>query len=93
MVGPFVSKNDINGNQEKLNKIAGIINGEVSSLESLGLTYFDLLLIVIISLSGVIAFFRGFVQEFLSLALWVFAFAAAMFLDEYLRSLYLSIYL
>ena len=29
LVGPFVSKDDINGNQEKLNKIAGIINGEI----------------------------------------------------------------
>ena len=29
LVGPFVSKDDIHGNQEKLNKIAGIANGEI----------------------------------------------------------------
>ena len=38
-----------------------------------------------------IAFFRGFVQESLSLALWICAFAAAMFLEPYL-DLYLSEY-
>ena len=38
----------------------------------------------IIALSGLIAFFRGFIQETLSLLLWVIAFAAAMFLNVYL---------
>ena len=56
------------------------------------MAYFDLILIVIIFLSGVIAFFRGFVQEFLSLALWIIAFAVAMFLDEYLDP-YISAYI
>jgi len=53
-------------------------------LESLDLFYFDYILIGIIALSGLIAFFRGFIQETLSLLLWVFAFAASMFLNEYL---------
>ena len=53
-------------------------------MESLDLFYFDYILIGIIALSGLIAFFRGFIQETLSLLLWVFAFAASMFLNEYL---------
>ena len=35
-------------------------------------------------LSGLIAFFRGFIQEILSLLLWIIAFAAAMLLNAYL---------
>ena len=53
-------------------------------MESLALAHFDYLVIGIITLSGLIAFFRGFVQEALSLLLWVIAFAAAMFLNVYL---------
>ena len=53
-------------------------------MESIALAHFDYLVIGIIALSGLIAFFRGFVQETLSLLLWVFAFAAAMFLIVYL---------
>ena len=53
-------------------------------MESIALAHFDYLVIGIIALSGLIAFFRGFVQETLSLLLWVFAFAAAMFLNVYL---------
>jgi len=53
-------------------------------LESLDLFHFDYILIGIVTLSGLIAFFRGFIQETLSLLLWVFAFAASMFLNEYL---------
>ena len=51
---------------------------------SLALVNFDYLVIGIIALSGLIAFFRGFVQETLSLLLWVIAFAAAMFFYVYL---------
>ena len=47
-------------------------------------TSFDYLVIGIIFLSGFIAFFRGFIQECLSLLLWIIAFAASMFLDIYL---------
>ena len=54
-------------------------------MESLGLSHFDYLVIGIIALSGLIAFFRGFIQESLSLLLWIFAFASAMFLNEYLE--------
>ena len=53
-------------------------------MESIALAHFDYLVIGVIALSGLIAFFRGFVQETLSLLLWVFAFAAAMFLNVYL---------
>ena len=53
-------------------------------MESIALAHFDYLVIGIIALSGLIAFFRGFVQETLSLLLWVFAFAAAIFLNVYL---------
>jgi membrane protein required for colicin V production len=53
-------------------------------LESLALSYFDYLVIGIIALSGLIAFFRGFIQEILSLVLWITAFAAAMLLNAYL---------
>ena len=53
-------------------------------MESLGLAHFDYLVIGIIALSGLIAFFRGFVQETLSLLLWIVAFAAAMFFNVYL---------
>ena len=56
------------------------------------MSYFDLIIIAIICLSGAISFFRGFVQECLSLALWIIAFAAAMFLDEYLDP-YISAYI
>ena len=53
-------------------------------MESIALVNFDYLVIGIIALSGLIAFFRGFVQETLSLLLWVIAFAASMFLYVYL---------
>ena len=53
-------------------------------MESIALSYFDYLVIGIIALSGLIAFFRGFVQETLSLLLWIVAFAAAMFFNVYL---------
>ena len=61
-------------------------------MESLDLFNFDLILLGVIMLSGLIAFFRGFIQESLSLALWIFAFAATMFLDEYLDP-YISVYI
>ena len=53
-------------------------------MESIALAHFDYLIIGIIALSGLIAFFRGFIQETLSLLLWVIAFAAAMFFYVYL---------
>ena len=53
-------------------------------MESLALSYFDYLVIGIIALSGLIDFFRGFIQEILSLVLWITAFAAAMLLNTYL---------
>ena len=53
-------------------------------MESLALAHFDDLLLGIIQLSGLLAYFRGFVQEALSLLLWVIAFAAAMFFNVYL---------
>jgi membrane protein required for colicin V production len=59
-------------------------------LESLVLSHFDYLVIGIISLSGLIAFFRGFVQETLSLLLWIIAFAAAMFLNAYLDPFFIN---
>ena len=59
-------------------------------MESLALSYFDYLVIVTIILSGFIAFFRGFIQESLSLLLWIIAFAAAMFLDVYLDPYFLN---
>ena len=59
-------------------------------MESLAISYFDYLVIGIIILSGFIAFFRGFIQESLSLLLWVIAFAASMFLDVYLDPYFLD---
>ena len=59
-------------------------------MESLAVAHFDYLLIGIITLSGLIAFFRGFIQETLSLLLWIIAFAAAMFLNPYLDSYFLD---
>ena len=53
-------------------------------MESLALSLFDYLALGIIALSGLIAFFRGFIQETLSLFLWIIAFAAAMLLNAYL---------
>ena len=61
-------------------------------MESIDFISFDFVLLGIILLSGLIAFFRGFIQESLSLALWIFAFAAAMILDEYLDP-YISVYI
>ena len=61
-------------------------------MESLDLFNFDVIFLGIILLSGLIAFFRGFIQESLSLALWIFAFVATMFLDEYLDP-YISVYI
>jgi|TARA_Y100000996_G_scaffold340823_1_gene277987 membrane protein required for colicin V production len=59
-------------------------------LESLALSHFDYIVIGIIALSGLIAFFRGFVQETLSLLLWIIAFAAAMFLNAYLDPYFIN---
>ena len=53
-------------------------------MESLALSQFDYIVIGIVALSGIIALFRGFIQEVLSLLLWVFAFIASMFLNVYL---------
>ena len=53
-------------------------------MESIALTHFDYLLIGVIALSGLIAFFRGFIQEAFSLLLWVIAFGGAIFLHVYL---------
>jgi len=61
-------------------------------LEPLGLFHFDYIVIVVITISGLIAFFRGFIQETLSLILWIFAFVASLFLNEYLDS-YISDYI
>ena len=59
-------------------------------MESLAISYFDYLVIGVIILSGFIAFFRGFIQESLSLLLWVIAFASSMFLDVYLDPYFLD---
>jgi membrane protein required for colicin V production len=59
-------------------------------LESLALSHFDYLVIGIIALSGLSAFFRGFIQETLSLLLWIIAFAAAMFLNVYLDPYFIN---
>ncbi len=59
-------------------------------MESVALNYFDYLVIGIITLSGFIAFFRGFIQESLSLLLWIIAFAASMLLDFYLDPYFLN---
>ena len=61
-------------------------------MESLDLSIFDYVVIGIITLSGLISFFKGFIQESLSLMLWIFAFAASIFLNEYLDS-YFSDYI
>ena len=53
-------------------------------MESIAIANFDYLVIGIIAISGLIAFFRGFIQETLSLLLWVIAFTAAMFFYVYL---------
>ena len=53
-------------------------------MESIAFAHFDYLVIGVIALSGLIAFFRGFIQETLSLLLWIIAFAAAMFSNSYL---------
>ena len=59
-------------------------------MEPLAIAHFDFLVIGIISLSGLIAFFRGFIQETLSLLLWIIAFAAAMFFNPYLDFYFLD---
>lgn len=59
-------------------------------MESLTLSHFDYILIGVIALSGFIAFFRGFVQETLSLLLWIIAFAAAMFLNAFLDPYFIN---
>ena len=61
-------------------------------MDSLSFQYFDLTLVGIITLSGAVAMFRGFIQEALSLVLWIFAFMASMFLVEYLDP-YISEYI
>ena len=65
------------------------------TLESTSIVLAELVIVPNVTpvvISGLIAFFRGFIQESLSLALWIFAFAAAMFLDEYLDP-YISVYI
>ena len=59
-------------------------------MESITFSYFDYVVLGIITLSGLIAFFRGFIQESLSLLIWVIAFAASMFLDVYLDPYFLN---
>ena len=59
-------------------------------MEPIVFNYFDYLVIGLIILSGFIAFFRGFIQESLSLLLWVIAFATSMFLDVYLDPYFLD---
>jgi membrane protein required for colicin V production len=59
-------------------------------VESLVLSNFDYLVLGITALSGLIAFFRGFIQETLSLLLWDIAFAAAMFLNVYLEPYFID---
>ena len=59
-------------------------------MDPLVFTYFDYLVIGLIILSGFIAFFRGFIQESLSLLLWIIAFAASMFLDVYFDPYFLD---
>ena len=61
-------------------------------MESIDFINFDVILLGVIILSGLIAFFRGFIQESLSLVLWIFAFAATMVLNEYLDP-YISVYI
>ena len=59
-------------------------------MESLVLSHFDYLLLGIIALSGLISFFRGFIQETLSLLLWIIAFSASMFLNVYLEPYFID---
>ena len=59
-------------------------------MESLVLSHFDYLVLGIIALSGLIAFFRGFIQETLSLLLWIIAFSASMFLNGYLEPYFID---
>ena len=59
-------------------------------MEPIVFNHFDYLVIGLIILSGFIAFFRGFIQESLSLLLWVIAFATSMFLDVYLDPYFLD---
>ena len=59
-------------------------------MESLVLSHFDYLVLGIIALSGLIAFFRGFIQETLSLLLWIIAFSASMFLNVYLEPYFID---
>ena len=52
-------------------------------METLGLNVTDLVILFVIGSSGIISLFRGFTKEFLSLLLWVFAFFAAVGLEEH----------
>ena len=52
-------------------------------METLGLNVADLVILFVIGSSGIISLFRGFTKEFLSLLLWVFAFFAAVGLEEH----------
>ena len=61
-------------------------------MEPLTWTLFDFIVIGLIAISGLIAFFKGFIQETLSLLLWVFAFAASININEYLDT-YFSDYI
>ena len=52
-------------------------------METLGLNVTDLVILFVIGSSGIISLFRGFTKEFLSLLLWIFAFFAAVGLEDY----------
>tara|TARA_B100000700_G_scaffold40370_1_gene40911 strand:+ start:107 stop:628 length:522 start_codon:yes stop_codon:yes gene_type:complete len=52
-------------------------------METLGLNVTDLVILFVVGSSGIISLFRGFTKEFLSLLLWIFAFFAAVGLEDY----------
>lgn len=52
-------------------------------METLGLNITDLVILFVVGSSGIISLFRGFTKEFLSLLLWIFAFFAAVGLEDY----------
>ena len=52
-------------------------------METLGLNVTDLSILFVVGSSGIISLFRGFTKEFLSLLLWIFAFFAAVGLEDY----------
>tara|TARA_B100000900_G_scaffold402524_1_gene408472 strand:+ start:239 stop:760 length:522 start_codon:yes stop_codon:yes gene_type:complete len=52
-------------------------------METLGLNVTDLVILFVVGSSGIISLFRGFTKELLSLLLWIFAFFAAVGLEDY----------